>query len=455
MKTTVDPSRGLLWAFLGLFLLAVLSVVGTGALLSAVCLLLLWFLGSRAALPRFPLLLFLLALVLRLTGIFLLPTQPISDTYYLVEAARSLNQGDLSFLQGDYFRLWAYQMGFVSYEALLLRLWDSNTILQIVNCVVGAGTAALLYYLALEFTEKRAARIVSLCYCCAPMPVLYMIILSNQVLPTFLLLAGLYLLISRMLEIKTWLRYLGCGVLLALADLLRPESIVTAAAIGLYLLAGLRREGWKRTLLHLGILMGVFFGLHFLFMLLFQQLGGLRNGAPWWKFLEGFHYETGGTYAEEDYHFLLEPETAQQELWRRIRIPLPRLLHLFETKMALFWGGDSLFWVFRPLLERGGLPLFGGKDGTHGVYMLLQELNRWLHFTIYALAILGVFDRLRRKAVDLRLLLLTNTVLVSVIVYLLIEVQSRYAFYVQAVLFVLAAPGVECICRIAEKKGKG
>ena len=61
----------------------------------------------------------------------------------MYDAACQLARGSREYLQTDYFYNWAYQTGFVAYEALVVRLFGEGLLpLQVLNAVWMAGTAA-------------------------------------------------------------------------------------------------------------------------------------------------------------------------------------------------------------------------------------------------------------------------------------------------------------------------
>ena len=445
----IDPGKAWAWLFVIVFLMVPLCMVTNAVLYAAVVLVLLYLLGRTCDLPRFPLILFAVALALRIAAVVLIPTPVQSDFATLLNAAEQMKDGGREYLEDVYFQRWAYQLGFVAFEALLLKLGDSVLLLKLVNCLAGAGATVLIYLLALELADRRAARIVSVVYCFSPMGVLYMTVLSNQVFPTFLLLAGLYYLAGERFRSPAWLRFGVFGLLLSLANLLRPESIIPLVAAVLSLLLLLRKGNWKQSLLCAGVLFAVYFGLNALFNWLFRVTGlspeGLVNNAPYWKFLLGFNRDSGGYYTEADGLLLSDPEAAWATVRERLQMTLPQFYALFEKKIDIFWGYSALGWVFSPFLSEG-LPLLGDAERTQNVVTILHGVNRWFQFASYVYALIGTVGLIRRDKLRLPALMLLNILFVTFGVYLLIEVQPRYAFFAQAVCMVLAAPGVEGLC---------
>ena len=441
----IEPKNIWAWLFFAVFLLVPLCIISDSALYAAVVFALLLLLSRRLERPWFPILLFLAALGLRVAAIVLIPTPAQSDFGKLLNAAQQMNGGDTRYLSDIYFQRWAYQLGFVAFEALLLKIRDTVYVLKLVNCLAGAGTTVLIYLLALELTDRRSARAAGFFYCFYPLGVLYMTVLSNQVFQTFLLLAGIYYLVSEGFRSPAWVRFVVFGLLLSLANILRPESIIPLTAVAISLVLLLRKNNWKQSLVCAALMLGIYFGMNVLIDLIFRRTGlapeGLVNNAPYWKFVLGFNHDTSGGYDKADVPLLEDPEAAWEAVYERLGVPLIRLYHLFERKISKFWGNSSLHWVFNAFKD-DGLPLFGDAEKTADAVAALNGLNRWFHFSAYVFTLLGVVRLIRTDRLRLPALVLINILFATFGVYLLIEVQSRYSFFAQAVCFILAAPGL-------------
>ena len=158
------------WLFLIFFILVVLMSIENALILAVLFLALLLFINKKFKLKKFPIILFLIALFLRIIICLVVKTEPISDFKALLEASRSINVSDFSFLNSTYFLTWAYQMGFVFYQSLLLKIFDSVLFLKIVNCFITSSICVLIYYIAKEFIKEKYARVVSLFYCFFSIP---------------------------------------------------------------------------------------------------------------------------------------------------------------------------------------------------------------------------------------------------------------------------------------------
>ena len=100
--------------------------------------------------------LFTLRLAIALGVVFLFGAQPVQDFKTMYDAACQLARGSREYLQTDYFYNWAYQTGFVAYEALMVRLFGEGLLpLQVLNAVWMAGTGCLVYGIARRFCRRQ------------------------------------------------------------------------------------------------------------------------------------------------------------------------------------------------------------------------------------------------------------------------------------------------------------
>ena len=77
----------------------------------------------------------LFSFISRIIIIISINTVPQSDFAVLYDAAQRLVAGDYTFNTESYFQTWAYQTGYVIYEAAVLKIWNNIWALKIMNCV--------------------------------------------------------------------------------------------------------------------------------------------------------------------------------------------------------------------------------------------------------------------------------------------------------------------------------
>ena len=400
---------------------------------------------------KFPVLLFAVAFAVRFAIAVILKTPPESDFEVLLNASRSVLEGDLSFLESLYFKLWTYQLGFVYFQSFLLSICNRIIFLKAFNCLFASLTTVLVYLIAKEFVSEKAARTASLLYCFLPFPLFYVTVLSNQFSASFLIYLGIYIVISKNVKLKCIYRYLVFGVLAAFANVLRPESIVPLFGCLIFLILTINKTNLKQQIMSIIVLIGVYFLLFSLISSAFTWAGlsenGLSNNASYWKFVLGFNHESSGQYSDADTKYLLDSTAAWQIVKERITMPLSDTFKLFGEKIAAFWSGGTVSWSFAFCLK-SGLTFMGTTFRVIDEYLIIEDMNRWIVFVINLFVIFGVFKYLKNNNFDKRIIFIVNQLFVTFGVYLLIEVQSRYVYYAQIALLILAALGIDEIVKI-------
>lgn len=406
------------------------AVCAGAAVIMALCALLPRFTGKISA-KRLGLAIFIIALALRAAYVLSVESVPVSDFELLYEAACKLAQGSAEALEAEYFRLWGYQIPFVLYEALVVRLGGGETALALLNALWGALSAALVFALASRFASGGAAFAAALIYALCPDALMLTPALTNQCISLAFILLGVYLA-----SFGTWKSAVGAGAALALGDLMRPEAILALAGLAAaVVLALLRREDGRRRLIALAALLLAYVALKLAVSGAVAVSGiapnGTGNAAPEWKFVLGLDTATGGTYDGELGYILSIPDAAERRAAAldAIRASLENsgglggVLMFFVQKAASFWGRFEDSWL-------------GVENASDS---LMRCAGRAVFIAMCALAATGASTR----RADFAARAARAVVCVNFAAYLLIEIQPRYRYFVLPFLCVLAASGVE------------
>lgn len=411
--------------------------------------------------PKFTLFLFLFTFLLDFAWCFVAGNVIESDFKTLFEAARKLLAGDLSFNSSTYFTLWSYQLGFVSWEAMWLALWNDPMCLKLVNCLLSAGSVCLLYRLVLPHVRPAAARTAALCLAVFPTAATLCSVLTNQIPGAFFLVLGLWLLAGQEPRRLGFWRYPLAGLSMQVGNLLRPEGILILAAVGAWGVFSLlrRRKAWRGTVCALLALLAVYFATGWAADRIVIATGlspyGLGNQFPAWKFVCGLNPETGGSYAADDLSALAETfgadhlptaETdalARQLIGQRLRRSPGQWLAFLSKKLTILWKNLGTYWAFRDL--ELWHPTF-----NRYVRPVVENFDRALVFLVMALAAVGL---LRKKEREPEEYLPYFVFFAAFAAFLPIEVQPRYAYLPDLFLFAAGAFGLDRLGTLAERKG--
>lgn len=427
-----------------------LPVVLCGALASAILLFLVLRSSTpfRSALPVLFLVRFALAMVSALT----LKPEPVQDFNTMYQAACQLAAGDFSYLENVYFFKWAYQSAFVAYEALVIRVFGSGLLpLQILNAVWMAATVCMVYLIAKKFFSEQVSVAVSLLYAVYPAPLMLAGVLTNQHLATFLFYLAIWLLLRE--DSLSWKSALLAGVCIALGNAIRGVGIILILAILLFaLLLLFARQGINpaKTALKFGSVAVTYFLVMALLSVSISASGinpeGLNNNLPSWKFLVGLNMETNGSWSRSDYEtFQFEPfdqaEAAMKdEVKNRLSVGPISLAKLAVRKSAVMWGDyEDFYWGFSALDSGTRI----GPVSVNTLQLLLSRFDKGVYLLTYTLALLGLIHLLRSGPLEQKGLLLLVILLCGYYgVHLILEVQSRYRYFLMPAVFLLAGQGL-------------
>lgn len=435
----------------GYVLFFALGLLGMGALTWA---------GIRWLRPckAFPIALFTLRFAIALGVILVFGAVPIQDFQTMYDAACQIAGGSREYLQTEYFYNWAYQTGFSAYEALIVKLFGEGILpLQVCNALWMAGTGCLVWSIARRFLPEPTAMTVSLLYALYPAPYFLAAVLTNQHIAVFFYYLGIWLLVWG--KERALPRAALGGVCIALGNVMRPLGVVVILALlCCALVQMLLRKG--RGVLWIGAPFLAAAVAYFISGEVFDWLvratglnpEGLNNNLPLWKFVLGFNLEAGGAWSKADYEaYYLLPRMEASEAMRQVvgerlsSLGLLGFAELFWKKMQTMWGSlEYLYWGFGHL---------DGEAKVLGGLTLNQCLNAWNYFDrgMFVLAFgLGGFAQARwlagREPSHLRVPLLLSFLVCGYCgVHLLIEVQSRYRYFLMPAVFLLAGAGAQVL----------
>ena len=393
----------------------------------------------------FPAALFLLRFALAVGFILWLNSRPVQDFKTMYDAAGQLAAGSHAYLDNVYFFNWAYQSAFVAYEALVVRLFGSSLLpLQLLNAAYLAGTNVLVYRIACRFLPRRAAMTAGALYALYPAPLFLAGVLTNQHLSVFLLYAALYVLFGG--KELTLSRCAAAGALMALGNAMRPIGVILLlAALVWCVLRALRKACWKPLLS--GAALGICYlavgaALSGLIILSGINPQGLANRQPMWKFVVGLNQESNGLWNEADYdaYLSLPGELADAAMRDAVRARLSvgpgKLAGLAWRKSAAMWAGsEDLYWGFGHRTGSDGALPGLTWDATR---LLLGYADNGVYLLAFALALAGLLARLRRPEDCGRELLPAILLCAYYAVHLIVEVQSRYRYFLMPCVFLLA-----------------
>ncbi|KAF1295619.1 hypothetical protein BAU15_03505 [Enterococcus sp. JM4C] len=374
------------------------------------------------------------AFLLRLLWILLVQTEPEQDFLKMYQAALRFSEGDFGFMTDSrYFVVSPYQLGFVLYEGLLIKIIGPSVIgLKLINVIVSTVTVYMTYIIGQRIFDKKVA-LLSGWFVALYIPnIVLTSVLTNQIIALFIFLAAIYLFLRN----NRWFPVVG--FLLFIGNLTRPLASILLIA---FLLYGLffQLPSQKKKLTYLILLATI--------PLTFFVSGKLTDQVllasditevpistvnPYWKLALGLNLETEGHWNREDYQTVNTLETqvqrdaaAKKLIHQRTKNP-GDLAKLMVKKFKRMWNDfdSSISWA---------------TDFKE--HFLLKKLLLFLGQKIqYYFLILGAFFFILKPSnKKAALFLLLIIIFGYALVHQIVEIQTRYRYFITPFVALLSA----------------
>ncbi|MBD3108429.1 glycosyltransferase family 39 protein [Bacillus sp. AGMB 02131] len=410
--------------------------------------------------------LLIVAFAIRLIWILNVDTPIISDFLEMYNAAIDITNGVYDFSSSQYFTTWVYQLGFTFYQAVVLFVFNHNLLaLKIFNILFSLGIIVCIYFTGKQLFNETVGRIGAIMYTLYLPNILYTSVLTNQHIATFLFYLSFYLIVTKAKTSR--IAWLYIGVLLAVANLMRPLAPVILIAIIIYFVLYLTnkqisiKEKTSYAAKNIIGIMAVYFLVGKLISAAFIAGGlaeyPLENRDPYWKFLVGFNHETTGQWSKSDVELIPLPvgkerdELSKQLIMERLE-DKSQLPQLFKDKFILMWGSNdsSIFWSLDGL----------EKDTVFSIDRLelmnnLYKLDRIVYLLIMLFSFIGFVFLLIKKQKEYPYSLYILLIVGYILVHFLIEIQTRYRYFIMPAFILFAGYGlVKTVDYFSKKSSK-
>ena len=406
---------------------------------------------STRKIKHFGLILFIVSFIIRLIFILVANFPQVYDFKTLLDASEMFARGDYSFNTWFHFYTWGYQTAFVIYQGVLLKLFNSIFILKLLNIIYSSLIVVIVYKLGLKISKnEKSARIVSMLYMIFPFYLFLNSILLNSHLATLLSYLGIFFLLKEEPKYKD---YLIGGILIAFGNIIRPEGIIIILTLLIYKIITFKKENIKKIIISLLIFLSSYFiicnGASFIVKASNINPSGLENKDPLWKFLLGFNYETCGYYIDSDSKYQIDKETEINEIKRRVFEDIPRTGKLMICKVDRFWLSSGLDDEMGSFNDKE-FNILGINIKFSRIKDIAIGLNKGINIVILSLMLLGLI--VNRKNIKNEVLFLLIMILITFGIYLFIEIQPRYLYFIHVAVFALSTLGINYLQELKIKK---
>lgn len=379
---------------------------------------------------------------LRLLCIFIVDPPLTADWKVLYESSQMLIQGDYSFSNSMYFQLHAYQTGLVILNGIFLKVCNSLFFVRFMNCLAQTGIVVIIYQIVRQLFSEKSARVVAVGYSFSLFPMTYVSVLSNAHFSALFICIALYLLLC--VKMKNSMVQIGLvGVMMALANAIRPDALVVNVGLIVYFLFQLMQAKEKRKqgcffLVYLCSYFLVSQGLSTAVALLGINSQGLSNQDVLYTIAVGTGYENQGLYSDDiilriaDY--IGQGFTREQAnlavIQENLSIGLVQLFGLAINKVKIFWSGEGVWYSLRYFSDTSPL-----------MYSYIQDLDTGI-YSVYILLTLFSGVLMIKKKFSNQQYLIYFILFSSFCAYLILEIATCYSYLTMIFLFMGAAPAI-------------
>lgn len=394
----------------------------------------------------FIVLLFIIALLIRIITIIYLDI-PISDDFKtMYEASKLFINNDLSFTKDPYFTNFSYQLGFVFIQGIFLKIINSLLFLKVINSIITSLIVVFIFLICRNLSSNKSAKIVSTFYLFYFYPLYLNSILTNQHLHTLLILIIIYLLITKNTKFNNLLiKSILVGLLLGIGNVIRSESIVFLVSFILIGILYFNRKNYKIIIKTFSLTLLIFLfitqSINILFKINNINENGLKNNVPLWKFYVGLSVEHDGMYNENDQNTFFDKSKKDQErlLIERIKNDYLKFPILFLKKEVITFTKSSFNIVINFPFNKN-------------ILNFILFISNGILFLILILFLIGIFPY--NNILDNRVISILLILFVYFGIYLFIEVSPRYGYNLQAIIFALSGLGIDRIGKFKNTKSK-
>ncbi len=425
-------------------LVTLIFLIQNNIMVSILAYLVVIYISLKNNIKKFPIILFFTSLIIRLAMILIFDFAPVSDFETLLNASKDFANGDFSFQNDSYFTTWGYQTGFVIYEGIVLKIFNSVFALKVFNAIFSSVLCLLVYLFGKKICSEKSARMASLLYMIFPFSLYMNTILANHHIAAFLTYIGIFFLLKENKKAKD---YIYAAILISLGNIMRPEGIIVVFSLFVFEIFRLKRKTLLKTARYLLIFTIIYLTIGYSSSFIIQKTGindeGLSNNNPEWKFVLGFNHESCGYYSADDEKYLNDKEKQIEVIKERITVNPVKMAKLMACKIDHFWLQSDIS-SKNEMYSNKTYDVFGVQVRFTDIEKIVIGFNTILYMITLLMCIVGVFFN-RKKIINDKAYFFVIMMIVTFFVYLLIEIQPRYAYFIHVSIFILSTYGYEMV----------
>lgn len=400
---------------------------------------------------KFLIVLLLVSFLIRTAVVLEIRNPQVSDFKTLYDISEDYLDGSLEEASQNYLNAYNFQIYFVIIQAICLKFVNKIVFLKLINVILSVAGIAVMYRIMNRISNKKSAQIMTVLYSFFINPVLYNNILSNQHLFLFLTLAGFDLLFEEKIIKKDFVRFSLVGLIIGIANLVMPESILTLLTIiCVSIYKFLKKEDTiKNVLKKLVPLVIVYIVITTVPMFILRSTGVVKNTpevGKLYKVIVGLDANSDGMWSENlRLEYYNQDNVSEYEISKfNEEILNTKILKLFVNKINIFWNDFGNSWSLAHLTDE---TLGSTCIKIEKIKLFIEDYDKVIWMFACIVAFIGVLTNKKYEGKTYIVYIIC-----AILTYLIIEVQGRYAFVYRPFLFIVASIGLKKILDIIKEK---
>ncbi len=395
-----------------------------------------------------------IATVFMLYLVFAIKNVQISDFEQFYNAGLDIKYGRRDYLAFDKFLFWQFQVGYSSYIALLLNIWESEYIIKLSNVFWAIFASLCIYGITKNITKNnKTANLALVIHLFFPARLIMLPVITNQFIASALIYFAVYLWLA--LDNTKIKNIIVIALVLAIANITRTIAILAVAAIILFeLLKAINIKSYKATILKLTKLclcyLIIFNCIAYTFMLTGLSPNGLKNDTFLWKVAIGTNHEYHGAYNPQIGELLYGSDITQTERTALTKQVIKNNLSQGGKMLTLpiekitrhFLGNQPTEYTFNNI-SNNTVNILGKNYNADLLINNYIKFERIFFFIVLMLSMLTVVSY--KKDVDDKLCLPLIIFAAYIFIHLIIEIQARYMFFLFGLMAMFAAIAINNI----------
>lgn len=315
---------------------------------------------------RILLIICVLGVLVRISYSYFVHVPIVSDMEKCYNAALQMAEGNTEWATDAYFQRWGYQIPFVLYESLVLRVFRNSDSLLFLNVLYGLITAFAIYKILYELTGNRILSLfICNIYLWFPSAIMIQGVLYNQIIGGMFLSLALLVWVKHFINLNLsgfhltgkWGGYsvsqgMLVGLLIGLAHLFRSTTVIALIGVICYSIYTLFNPKLRNDLPFTICVIFIYYLIGLLSNVMVINSGlnpnGIANGCPLWHILCGLTPDSYGQYSMRFAHILELPDWESQLSFFRSSLnsilsttSIKSIVIFFIKKLYTMWGGYS------------------------------------------------------------------------------------------------------------------